>query len=294
MTVGGPEEADPLDEMARENDVIRRLDERLAEFATSLSDGADVAPGEIAEGLRLYAQYVGAHARRFDESLQPEARPVAMPTCFEHLDAISRDRRGLSERIARAQKAVDAYAAAGDAMGRAGLVKELEAFTQHEYEQVRYENDYPLSCLRATLPEDAAQRVRTGFDRTVGQVGDLDRHIDRYLGETPGKVAALLAIRCAQPGCPQRATAEGYPAANGHLGIRGPAGWKLVPAAPRASKDGKRLVVVDVDFWCPDHRNAGGSVPSTMAGRTDLELGTRTTTEPPVAACCGPVPSQLS
>lgn len=294
MTGSGFEASDPLDELARENEVIQRLDERLGELAISLGSGTEIAAGEVAEGLRLYEQYVNVHARRFDGGLQPEARPVAMSTCFEHLDVISRDRAGLEERISRARQALEAYTH-GDDVGRRQLVKELEAFTQHEYDQVRYENDYPLSCLRATLPDDAAQRVRGCFDLTGDEIADLDRHVDDYLHYAPGKVSARFRVHCARPGCPQKAEAESYPSENGHLGIRGPVGWKVSSHPPRTSRGGNGHVAVDIDFWCPDHlaTTAGtaemaaeiGAVPGRPSVQDSVPSGRST------GSCCEPIPT---
>lgn len=264
MTAPTTEAQDPLDELARENEVIEKLDERLGEFALALGTGTDISAGEVAEGLRLFEQYLHAHARRFDESLQPEARPVAMSTCFDHLDAISRDRAGISERVARARQALDAYAREGSE-GRSRLVKELETFTQHEYEELRYENDYPLSCLRSTLPDDAAERVRADFGRTGNELGDLDRHAERFLNHEPGKASATFSVRCHHPGCLEKAEAQSFPAESGHLGIRGPNGWRVVSHPPHASPQKGGLISVDIDFWCPSHAAVPESIAPGMA-----------------------------
>ena len=297
MTGSDGEASDPLDELSRENAVIQRLDERLAELATSLRNGARIAPGEVAEGLRLYEQYVRVHARRFDEGLQPEARPVAMPTCFEHLDTIRRDRDELVERISRARRALELYAR-GDDPGRLQLGNELEAFAQHEYAGIRYENDYPLSCLRATLPDDAAQRVRDGFERTGNEVGDLDRHIEEYLRHEPGKVVTRFAVRCAHPGCVQKSEAESYPDEHGHVGIRGPKGWRVVPCPPRVSNDEGKLVVVDIDFWCPDHRGPPDATEKATAKngepRDPASSSAASATEPTTCSCCDAIPPSLA
>lgn len=297
MTTSETEAPDPLDELARENDVIQRLDDRLGEIAILLGNGVDVPPGEITEGLRFFEQYVAIHSRRFDEGLQPEARPVAMATCFDHLDAISRDRAGTAQRVARMNAAITAYAR-GEGEGRTQLVKELEDFTQHEFEEVTYENDYPLSCLQATLPDDAARRVRGSFDRTAPEVGDLDRHVEEYLHHEPGKALHRLVVRCARPGCIQTSEGESCPAENGHLGIRGPRGWKAVAYPPRVADRKGKPVVVRIDFFCPAH--SAGQPDSAKATPGTSSLHSPETAPGPdhsgsaACSCCDPISPSLA
>ena len=297
MTISETEAQDPLDELARENNVIQRLDDRLGEIGILLGNGVDVPPGEIAEGLRLFEQYVAIHSRRFDEGLQPEARPVAMATCFDHLDAISRDRAGTAQRVARMNAAISAYAR-GEGEGRTRLVKELEDFTQHEFEEVRYENDYPLSCLRATLPDDAAGRVLSSFNRTASEVDDLDRHVEQYLRHEPGKALHRFVVRCAQPGCIQKSEGESCPAENGHLGIRGPRGWKAVADPPRVADRQGKPVVVSIHYFCPAH-SAGPADSAKTTPRTAALHSTPTTPGPDHSgsagcSCCDPISPRLA
>jgi len=253
MTDGKTEQEDPLDELARENETIEQLGERLAEIAIALNDGREVPPGEIAEGLRLYEQYLRIHARRFDENLQPEARPVAMSNCFEHLDSVHADRSSLSERVEQVRQAIEAYAQGG-AESRTRLAKVLEAFALHEYDAVQHENNYPLSCLRAALPDEATDRIRAGFDRTVAEIHDLERHATDYLHRSLGKASIRFGVKCREPRCDQKAEAESFPAEGGHLGIRGPDGWSVVASHPQVRSRGESMsLAVDVDFWCPTH-----------------------------------------
>lgn len=268
MTDPPSEDPDPLDELARENEVIGRLDERLGELALGLRTGTEPSPGEIAEGLRLFEQYVGVHALRFDEALEPEARPVAMSSCSEHLDAIHQDRAVLPERLAPVRTVLGRYAPA-DPERREALARELATLAQHEHEKLDYENDVPLSCLRAALPDDAARRVARTFDRTQRPLEDLEGHIERYLHREPGKATERFPVRCAHSGCPRRSEAESYPAERGHLGIRGPTGWKVVPRPPKFTGG---VVTLGIDFWCPDHVPAPApAAPSTLRGGPGAE-----------------------
>jgi hypothetical protein len=285
---------DPLEELARENEVSTKLVERLAEASLTLRSGDPVTPGEISEGLRLLDQYRALHARRFHDNLEPEARTVAMPSCFEHLDTVTRDGSTLEQRFARALESLDAYIQ-GATDGRTRLADELDKLTQEEYDRIRYEGDYPLSCLQTTLPGDAAGRVRAGFDQTVVEAADLEHHVDRYLAHAPRQGGTKLAIRCQRPGCSAKGQAETYPAVGGHLGIQPPAGWKAVPRPPR-EKDGK--FVVDVDFLCPEHSKPGNPSESTpqaeggLAPEANPDGSARTA--PRVCACCDPIPGNLA
>jgi hypothetical protein len=280
--------------LARENEISTKLVERLAEASLFLRSGDPVTPGEISEGLRLLDQYRALHARRFHENLEPEARTVAMPSCFEHLDTIARDGSTLEQRFARALESLDAYTR-GETDGRTRLADELDKLTQEEYDRIRYEGDYPLSCLQTTLPDAAASRVRAGFDQTVAEAADLEHHVDRYLAQAPGQGGTKLVIRCQHPGCSAKGQAETYPANGGHLGIQPPAGWKAVPRPPR-EKDGK--FVVDIDFRCPEHSNLGepsGGTPRTAGGPTpEANSNGIARATPHECTCCDPIPGNLA
>lgn len=285
---------DPLEELARENEMSTKLVERLAETSQSLRSGRPVPPGEISEGLRLLDQYRALHARRFHENLEPEARTVAMPSCFEHLDTIARDGSTLEQRFARALEPLDAYTR-GEADGRTRLADELDRLTQEEYDRIRYEGDYPLSCLQTTLPDEAAGRVRAGFGQTGVEAADLEHHVDRYLAHAPGEGGTKLAVRCQHPGCSAKGQAETYPANGGHLGIQPPAGWKAVPRSPQVRD---REFVVDIDFCCPEHSNLGeplGGTPRTGGGLApEVNPNGIARAAPHECACCDPIPGNLA
>ncbi len=248
-----------MEEMVRENEVALRLVERVAEMGQSLTSDSPIPSGEIAEGLRLLAQYRAVHGTRFLDKLQPEAQAVAMPTCFEHLDEIARGRAEAIERYHRAASVLGEYRS-DDRASRQELARELEVLTQTDYEAIRYENDYPLSCLRAALPDAAAERLRVRFNQSAKELADLERHIEHFLSREPSDPGVKLAIKCAQPGCEARDKAETYPARNGHIGLRAPPGWKAVPGEPRRSASGG--IAVNVDFTCPRH----ASVPVESRG----------------------------
>lgn len=170
---------DPLEELARENEVTIRLVERLAEASLSLrSDRAEPA-GRISEGLRLLRRFRSVHSRRFREGLEPEARVVAMPSCFEHLAALDHNSE-CDAAWSRVAAALEAYAR-GDSDGQRRLAVELDALTQEEYDWIRYEGDFPLSCLSTVLPADAASRVGVQFGLTGPEIADLERQIAQYL-----------------------------------------------------------------------------------------------------------------
>ncbi|MGI0132977.1 MAG: hypothetical protein ACREDK_07825 [Thermoplasmata archaeon] len=244
------ESSDPVEEMSRENDVKQKLVERLAEDGLSLSSGNPAPRSDILEGLNLLTYYEELHAARFRSVLEPEARAVAMASCFEHLDAIGRELVASNERLAQVRSALEAYRE-GNAGATLRLASGLDDLTQAAADAIRYEEDYPLSCLRMALPEDATQRVHAGFGRTAAETANLEADIDRYLHQEPCATRPVHSVHCHQPGCRARGVAESYPAAGGRLGLRAPSGWKTRAGSPRSAS--KSLVVIDVDFWCPDH-----------------------------------------
>lgn len=285
------ETQDPLGELERENDVTQKLVERLAETAIALKEGQNLPPGEISEGLRLLEQYRSIHAVRVDHDLQPEARPVAMTTCFQHLDTITDDHRTEAGRIERARSALEEFTR--DPQGaRAGLAQALDDLTEKDHQSAAYENDYPLSCLRAALPDEAAARVAAAFHRTASEVADLEGHIARYLARVPGTPAHGLTVRCRRANCPASTESHVVPSNDGRLGIEVPPGWQVVSRSPVVGTDG--TIRLRVDFCCPSHHedsvaheekalatplNEGGSVPPGPEPE-GLDSGD----------CCGPIP----
>ncbi len=290
-TVTSEGTTNPLDELERENEVTQRLIERLEEVSLALQGGTEVPPGEISEGLRLLGEYRMAHAHRFEADLLPEARKVAMASCFEHLDAITRDAGTLDGRLRGARAALEAYERREEG-SRLRLASELETLSQHEYDGLRYEGDFPLSCLRATLPEEAAAQVGAQFGVSAAAFRDLEGHLDQFLTYKVGEAQRDLTVHCAQPGCDAVAAAQSYPTADGYLGIRSPPGWKATPRPVRLADGGK--VVMDIDFLCPTHwASAGtsgaqvsGSAPPTGRLNPDRDLRAPTCGSP----CCEPLP----
>lgn len=264
---------DPLEELARENEVAEQLIERLAETAIGLRSGRVPRPGEVAEGLRLLKQYRAVHGQRFEADLLPSARRVAMSTCFEHLDRISADVRSLDARFAPALQALEGLA--GGAVGSTDrLAGELDRLTQGEHDRLQFEGDYPLSCLVPTLTDDDSATVRAGFDRSSATVLDLEGHIAHYLGRPEAVSKSPLAVHCAAPGCGAAGAAATFPAARGRLGIEAPAGWSARAGAPRTKGPGR--LALPVDFFCPDH-----PVPALSEGATEA---------PAACGCCDPMP----
>ena len=249
-TVAKAEAANPLEELERENAQIQRLLESLLETATELKAGREVPSGRVSEGLRLLEQYSQLHVKRMDQDLQPEARPVAMSTCFDHLDQMTRDH---AEDLARVETLLRRAAGSFTLIEpeRGEVVGELEELTERLYTDLTHENDYPLSCLVATLPEEAAQRLAQRFTEDQHVLDDLDLHIERYLTRPSEKGARTLAVTCVYPGCNAKGEAKVRPAADGRLGLELPEGWKANAGAPRVLKE--ETIQVHVQFRCPLH-----------------------------------------
>ncbi len=283
------EQRDPLDELDRENETLQRLLERLSELATALRGGTRVPDGEIAEGLRLLGQYRAVHARRVDHDLGPVARRYAMPNCEEHLHAIEVDHDEYPGRIAQAERALEGHVP-GDTESSRRLADLLDELAEAEHVALRYEGDYPLSCLRAALPDEDATSVLKAFESSASDLSDLDRHVAGYLSRAPGEAGRPVLVQCHATGCRAVAQATTFPSENGFLGLRPPDGWQAVSHRPRY--DGG-VVRIDVDFLCPEHRD---TAPSSVPARQSL-VGTgypadagpkrSAATVPP---CCTPVP----
>lgn len=287
------EQDDPLDELTRENETTQRLLEQLLEKATRLRNGTEVPPGVVAEGLRLIEQYRKLHAKRVDEQLQPEARRVAMPSCFDHLDAVARAHQATREHVERVEGALEIYAR-GDRDGRPRLAEALEEFAQKEYEALQYEEEYPLSCLRAALPSEAAARVRQEFSKSSHELIHLEAHVDHHLASPGGPSGGTFPVHCQAAGCPARAQAESFPTEHGFLGLRAPVGWRAVPRPPHAQAPG--IVAVEIVFRCPEH------LPEDDASDTSRpSLSARAGTSHPrrgpgseVPGCCDPDPGRAA
>ena len=246
----------PLDELARENEVTKRLVERLAELAAMLKEGGAASRGEVAEGVRLLGQYRRLHAGRLDTDLQPEARKVAMPGCFEHLDRILADH---AEEETEVESVLDRLSGPEPMSGEArrAMGEALEAFAQKIYDHVNYESDYPLSCLVATLPEDASDRVEAQFQPTHAPLADLEGHIDRMLARPAGPAGSEMTVRCAHSGCDRAASATIEAASGGSIRLRSPAGWSVRSGSPTVAGSGR--VRTQVDYFCPEHAGAGSA-----------------------------------
>ncbi len=252
------EAADPLEELAREHDVVRPLLERLVALGEALEAGTVENPGEVETAVNLLDEYLHRlHQTRVDDGLLPEARPVAMSTCFEHLDRITTDHATVREKTEAVRALLQAYE--NDPQTGAGpLGRALVDLASADHDLMTYEETYPFSCLVAALPEDASARVKSAFDHERAQdLRDLEGHIRRYLGRPVGTSDAL-AVKCAQPGCGRRGEAHLRAAEGGRLGIEAPAGgWGVTAQPPTAESSGS--VHSRVDFRCPVH--AEGTVP---------------------------------
>jgi len=285
------EAQDPLDELERENDVTEKLVERLAETAIALTQGGDLSPGEIAEGLRLLEQYRSVHAVRFDRDLQSEAGPVAMNTCFPYLGRIMHDHRTEADRIERSRQALEEFTHDPEE-ARTRLAQALSDLTEKDHQSVVDEKDYPLSCLRAALPDEAAARVTVAFRETASDVAELEGHIERYLGHAPGTPTNALTVRCHRENCTATAESHVLPSNDGRLGIEVPAGWQAIPRPPNFGQDG--AILLRVDFCCPAHLDANRATEEQALNTSmDKEVSTPQGTgknDSESCGCCGPIP----
>ncbi|MDE1822568.1 MAG: hypothetical protein KGI98_17160 [Euryarchaeota archaeon] len=255
---------DPLGELQRENEVTQGLLERILEEAQGLKGGKDVPPGEVSEGLRLFDQYRHLHIGRMDVDLQTEARPVAMSTCFEHLDKMPKDHEEVSRLLEAARGELGRYEARATG-ARDALARALEALANHTFEVRTHEGDYALSCLVTALPEEASMRLAEKFDRDQSKIADLDAHIQRYLATPVGEAGSTIKVACAHSGCASKSQARVVPATDGRLGLILPAGgWQVASQEEQPRAEGR--VHVHLHFHCPEHATvlvSGEQTPSS-------------------------------
>jgi hypothetical protein len=284
------ETQDPLDTLEHENSVAEKLIERLAETAIELRAGRDPRPGGVAEGLRLLEQYRRVHAERVDSDLKTEAQPVAMSTCFQHLGTIADDHRAEGDRIDVARRALEEFARDPEG-GRVRLAEALADLTEKDHQSVVFENDYPLSCLRAALPDEAAARVTAAFRRTDPKIEDLEGHIERYLSHASGTPAHPLTVRCSHPNCNATARSHLIPSNDGRFGVEVPSSWYAISRPAVFGKDG--TVRVNLEFCCPAHHEEVSKTEgnATLSGPDEPESAPaqEMAEEPAACDCCGPI-----
>lgn len=263
MTVSsGP--MDPLETLHHENEVAESLLERLVELGTQVGEGAGVLAGTVHDGVRLLDEYLHRlHAERVDGPLGSEARPVAMSTCFEHLDSLRESHAAALAETATVQALVQQYAE--DPAGTASrLGRELVRLASEDHDRIVFEETYPLSCLVPTLPDDAVRRLADAFAASQPRAADLERHIAAYLARPSGPPAAGLAVRCAAPGCPGRGQARVHPGVAGGLALELPGpGWR---AQSRARRSAPGRVGVSVRAYCPEHSGPRSPAPPAGSG----------------------------
>ncbi len=256
------EASDPLEELVREHDVIRPVLARMVELGEALQAGTMVSPGEIATAIDLLDGYLHRlHASRVDAGLLPEARPVAMTTCFEHLAKIPSDHANVREKAAQVRSLLEPYAK-DPATGKGALGSALVDLASADHDLMTYEETYPFSCLVAALPDDASARVRSHFDQDrPHDLADFEEHIRRFLARPQG-ASEPLAVGCSEAGCDERGEAHLRPADGGRLGIEVPSGgWGATAQPPRREAGG--VVRSRVDFVCPTHHGMRQGVAGT-------------------------------
>lgn len=207
------EEETPIEEMARENEITEKIIERLAEMAESLQSDRPVPIAEIRTGIRLLQQYHQLHAFRFDHDLQPAARGVAMPGCYEHLDRITRDH-------ASDLKALDELVAQFPAGGVVtisrsfDLGRQLQDRMERLHDDIVYEGDYPLSCLITALPDATEARIEEKFVVNHAELARLEAAIEGFLvgASSPAPASDSADVRKRGESMPAHVGSEEPPA----------------------------------------------------------------------------------
>lgn len=175
-----------LEELHREHEVAERLLERLVEVGERVKAGEQIDPKTLRFGVGLLEAYLHrVHASQMDLELRPEARKVAMPSCFERLDRMGTNHE---EMRRRAKKLLDLiqHWDTGDVSSRGEIGDQLVALASLDHDVATYEETYPLMCLETALPEEAASRLSGRFADHAGTRTALERNVERFLAYTEG------------------------------------------------------------------------------------------------------------
>lgn len=242
---------DPLNELFRENELAKGLLEHLAELAAKLRIGPGVSSAEVTDGLHLLGAYRLLHARRFDRDFQPEARPVANPKCYEHLDRIAEDRATEGATIASVLRSSH-LADDGTPATRREFARQIDALVEADRERILYETDYPLACLLSILPEETAAEILQRFADTQEELRDLEEHIQRYIASPSATSSERhVPLACAHAGCPAKVDIVLAAGTEGALTLNLASGWKVVLRPTRVAGSGD--IEFSVKGCCPEH-----------------------------------------
>lgn len=248
-------ESDPLDELLRENGVAEQLVQRLVALASALRSGVAVPGSRLAEGLSLLERYWMLHGRRFDRDFQPQARPFARPVpmarCTDHLDRIEEER---PHDLSEASALLDGLSRSSDAapVRRDEVGRRLIHLAERLRDAIRYETEYPLSCLLSALPEEVEERVTQSFTTTDRELTELEAQVSHYLDSTAeGGASESWSGACVHPHCGTTAplTLQKRDAAGLFLTL--PPGWQV--ASPPSASTEPLLRELRFGVCCPGH-----------------------------------------
>lgn len=160
---------DPLEGIRHENEVTSHLLDRIQDSVHQLRSRDPVSGDEILSLMeKLEAYHHRLHGTELTEGLLPEARPVMMDTCATHLDDVVQHYTDEGD-VFRSLRDIVANHACDDPSSRKDLADILEHIVLAERTELSHENEYPLACLEAVLPDDARERLAKVRERQRDQ-----------------------------------------------------------------------------------------------------------------------------
>ena len=179
-----------LEELNREHAVIEPLLERLVEVGERIKIGGAVEPRTVLLGVGLLEAYLHrVHANQLDRELTPEARTVAMPGCFVHLDQMHTNHQAMRRHAQELLVEIRQWSA-GDESRRTPVGDRLIDLASEDHSAANFEETYPLMCLETVLPEESDRQLAARFDRHAGTRGALEANVARFLADTRRFAAA--------------------------------------------------------------------------------------------------------
>jgi hemerythrin-like domain-containing protein len=173
-----------LEELHREHEFAERLLERLVEVGERVKSGEQIDPKTLRFGVGLLEAYLHrVHASQMDRELRPEARKVAMPGCFEHLDRMGANHVEMRRRAKELFELIHRWDA-GDESPRGAIGDQLIALASLDHDVAAYEETYPLMCLQTVLSEEASNRLSGRFADHAGTRTALEKNVERFLTYT--------------------------------------------------------------------------------------------------------------
>ncbi len=173
-----------LEQLSQEHDFIQPLLERLVDIGARIRVGGSVPPRTAFIGVALLDAYLHrVHISEEDKELRLEAEAVALPRCTTNLGGMTTNHREMCRRTQETLTDIRRWASGNEEV-RPRVGNGIMELVSKDYEAVRYEETYALSCLQTELPQVANERLAARFADHAGTRNALEVRIGRFLAGT--------------------------------------------------------------------------------------------------------------